>query len=137
MNAPTAVFPGPGPSAIDSVAVFPLTVTAERLPPEGTLVSVHGAMPAVYGASVSSNTTVTVSTLPLASTSRIAIDCRTGGMTMSTAADATDPPEPTTNTLCGASVVPAGSVTLTAIEVVLVTTDGDPVSAGPVGESRW
>ncbi len=58
-------------------------------------------------------------------------------MTMSMAADATDPPEPTTNTLCGASVVPTGSVTLTAIEVVLMTTDGDPVSAGPVGESRW
>ena len=107
-----------------------------RLPPDGTFVSVHGATPAVYGASVSSNTTVTVSTLPLASTSRIAIDCRTGGMTMSMAADATDPPEPTANTLCGASDVPTGSVTLTGVEVVLETTDGDPVRTVPVGESR-
>jgi hypothetical protein len=47
VNAPTAVSPAPEPSAIDSVAVLPPTVSAESVPPEGTLVRVHGAIPAV------------------------------------------------------------------------------------------
>ena len=54
---------------------------------------------------------------------------------MSIAAAANEPPEPTTKILCGASEVPAGTVTLTAIDALLVTVDGDPESTGPTAES--
>ena len=54
---------------------------------------------------------------------------------MSIAAEATVPPEPTTKMLCGASEVPPGTVTLTAIAALLVTVDGDPESTVPTVES--
>ena len=47
MNPPTAVFGGPAPSAMESVAVEPDTETAESEPPEGTLARDHGARPAL------------------------------------------------------------------------------------------
>ena len=54
---------------------------------------------------------------------------------MSIAAAANEPPEPMTKMLCGALEVPAGTVTLTAVEVLLVTVAGEPTSTGPIGES--
>ena len=59
MKLPTAVSTPPSPSVIVNVAVFPATMTDANDPPDGTLANVHGAIPAVYAASVSSNTTVT------------------------------------------------------------------------------
>jgi len=47
VNEPTAVLAAPAPSAMDSVAVLPATVTPESVPPDGTLASVHGVVPAV------------------------------------------------------------------------------------------
>ena len=47
VKAPTAVSGAPAPSLIVSVAVAVETLTEARLPPLGTLASVHGAVPAV------------------------------------------------------------------------------------------
>ncbi len=46
LKEPTAVSGAPAPSAIVRVAVVPDTDTEERVPPEGTLESVQGAVPA-------------------------------------------------------------------------------------------
>ncbi len=54
---------------------------------------------------------------------------------MSIAAAANEPPEPTTKMLCGALEVPAGTVTLTAVDALLVTAAGVPTRTGPAGES--
>ena len=78
VKLPTAVFAAPAPSVIVSVAVVPATATLASVPPLGTFASVHGAFPAVYDASVSENTAVTRSTLPLALMSSIVIVTRAG-----------------------------------------------------------
>ena len=73
VKLPTAVFAAPAPSVIVSVAVVVATATLASVPPLGTFASVHGAFPAVYDASVSENTAITRSTLPLALVSSIVI----------------------------------------------------------------
>ena len=46
LNVPTAVFAAPAPSVMVNVAVVPLTTTDDSDPAEGTLVNVHGTIPA-------------------------------------------------------------------------------------------
>ena len=65
---PTAVFWAPAPSAMTSVAVAPEVETEASVPPEGTFVSVQGAV-SVEAASVSEKVACTRSTLPFALTS--------------------------------------------------------------------
>ena len=47
LKVPTAVLAALGPSVIARVAWLPATVTPLSVPAEGTLVNVHGAVPAV------------------------------------------------------------------------------------------
>ena len=67
-KVPTAVFWAPAPSAMTSVAVAPEVETEASVPPEGTFVSVQGAV-SVEAASVSEKVACTRSTLPFALTS--------------------------------------------------------------------
>ena len=80
VNEPTAVSFAPLPSFKFRVAVDPETVTDASVPPDGTLLSVHGLMPAVYESSDESNVAVTSSTLPLWSVSSIVIDVSAGAV---------------------------------------------------------
>ena len=67
-KVPTAVFWAPAPSAMTSVAVAPEVETDESVPPEGTFVSVQGAV-SDEAESVSEKVACTRSTLPFAVTS--------------------------------------------------------------------
>ena len=58
VKLPTAVFCAPAPSVIVSVAVVVATATLASVPALGVFASVHGAVPAVYAASVSEKTAV-------------------------------------------------------------------------------
>jgi len=79
VNAPTAVSGAPAPSFSANVAVEPATATAVRVPPDGVFVSVHGVVPAVYGANGFENDATTRSISPLPLTSSICNDDSIGG----------------------------------------------------------
>ena len=80
LKLPTEVSGAPGPSVSVRIALLPLTDTELSEPPDGTPVSVQGAVPAEYGARVSENFAVTWSTFPFEFVSCIASDMIPGGV---------------------------------------------------------
>jgi len=77
-KAPTAVFCAPAPSLRFSVAVFPDTETDCKVPFDGTLLNVHGAVQAPVQVTLDENVATTWSTRPSSSLSNICSEFSNG-----------------------------------------------------------